>query len=205
MTYAIVAALLIIGVLVYEHFRGRLPDGWTAVTNGNDYGTKVEADGSFDFPIAPNSVHYVTKKCGDLSKAKGLRLRCRLDADPGVQFLLMQDGKAVPGSAAVQPILHFQRTGDDWSGRGKFEAYRWWATSKTPGPLRPGEFEVTAMFGEPWTGVATSHSFDHQQAFLDALKNAERVGFTLPGETGFGHGCCATGKARFTLISFEVI
>jgi hypothetical protein len=203
--YLAAVALLIVAALTYRHFRDRMPSGWTAITDGDDYGTKVEPDGSFDFPVAPNSVHYVTRACGDLSKAKGLRLRYRLEADPGVRFLLMQDGKPAPGTGGEDPVLYFQRKGDDWSGAGKFESYRWWATFNGINALAPGEFEIFAMFNERWTAVERSNAFDDPEDFKDALENADRVGFTFPGVTGFGHGCCATGKARFTLIGFEVI
>lgn len=203
------AIAICIAVAAFLLLRGKpVPSGWTAETDGKDYGTKVDATGSFDFPIAPDSVHYVTKECSGLS-GNGLRLTFTLTADPGVAFERMQlvDGveTVVAGSAAVCPVLYFQRKGDDWSGGGQYEAYRWWATAKPPVALAPGTFTVEALFTDRWTAVETSNSDDRRATFLAALAKAGRVGFTFPGVTGYGHGCCATGNAHFTLDSFDAI
>lgn len=182
---------------------------WTAETDGRDYGTKVDAaTGSFAFPIAPNSVHYLTKLCAGLANAKGLRLRYRIAADPAVEFQLMQQiggvEQPVPGSVGLAPVLYFQRRGDNWSGAGEFETYRWWATFNPPQPLGPGEFEIVAPFDQRWTAVESSNSIDHAEAFRAALADAARVGATFPGLTGEGHGCCASGPAIFTMLEFAI-
>jgi hypothetical protein len=208
----IIASLLAVAIaLAYFLTRSHrtVSDGWTAITNGKDYGAKVEASGSFDFPIAPSSVHYVTKQCASLANAKGLRLRFGIAANPGVEFKRMQlvNGVETPveGSQAVSPVPYFQRAHDDWSGAGKYEAFRWWATFTETVALAPGEYEFTAMFDQRWTAVMASNSIDQAGAFHDALANAGRVGFTFPGLTGYGHGATATGRARFDLIGFEIL
>jgi hypothetical protein len=196
------AVILVIGVAAFFYFRERnsLPSGWTAITDGNAYGASVDATGAFTFPQAPSSVHYVTKACGSLAGAKQITLRYRIDADPGVRF----DPASQPSAPSIGPTLYFQRAGDDWSGAGAFEAYRWWATFAAPEPIVPGEFTITAPFSSRWTAVETSNNQDNAAAFEAALANAARIGFTFGGGTGYGHGVYATGKASFTLLEFTV-
>jgi hypothetical protein len=188
-----------IAAWLWRRARGKLPAGWTAITDGKDYGARVEPDGSFDFPIAPDSVHYVTRSCAGLNPSGGIRMRYRIVADPGVEFVPVGG----PSAAAAGPALYFQRGGDDWSGRGKYERYRWWATFATPCPIVPGEFEIIARFDQRWTAVLSSNSDDFPEEFREALRHANRVGHTWGGWTGAGHGDQASGKARFELIAFE--
>jgi hypothetical protein len=176
-----------------------MPAGWTAITNGKDYGTKVESDGSFDFPVAPNSVHYVTGACDSLAGAKGLRLRYRIDADPGVKFLGAKDNQEI----TVGPFLHFQCGGITWTGEGEDETRRWWPDAAPT--LTPGEHEIEALFTDEWGAVETSTNRTHPDAFAAALKDAARVGLTWPNMEGKGHGLYATGNARFTLVDLSVL
>lgn len=101
-------------------------------------------------------------------------------------------------------MLYLQREGDDWSGIGKFETYRWWATFAAPTPITAGEHEVIAPLSARWEAVEGSNADDNVEAFRAALSQAARIGFTFGGGTGFGHGVYAEGKARFTLLSFEL-
>lgn len=207
MIAAIVVAGAAVALVAFVLLRHREPEGWTANTDGNDYGTKVDATGSFDFPLAPDSVHYVTKPCAGLS-GNGLRLTFKVTADPGAEFRAMELVNGVETATVVPascPVLYFQRKGDDWSGVGQYETYRWWATAKPLVPLAADTFTVEALFSDRWTAVESSNSEDKSATFRAALGNAGRVGFTFPGATGYGHGCCATGKAHFTLESFELI
>jgi hypothetical protein len=81
----------------------------------------------------------------------------------------------------------FQREGDDWSARGKFETYRWWASFATI-KLTPGSHVIEVPFDANWTAVLTSSAEGNPTAYADALRNAERVGFTIGDITGLGHG-----------------
>jgi hypothetical protein len=184
-------------VLIRKHKREAMPSGWTAITDGNDYGVKVEPDGSFTFPLFPSSIRYVTRGCAGLS-GKGIRLRYRIDADSGVKFLGAKDGMEV----SVGPFLHFQRKGDDWSGTGAMETFRWWLAAAPP--LTPGEHEIVGLFGDDRGAVERANNSDHAAEFSKALSEASRVGFTWPNAEGKGHGLYATGKSRFTLLEFAV-
>ena len=81
-------------------------------------------------------VHYVTLRYGSLAGKTRIVMRYRIEAGPGVQIF----PRNYPGSPAIL-TLYFQRSGDDWSGTGKYEAYRWWATFNSQSLLTPGDFE----------------------------------------------------------------
>ncbi len=100
--------------------------------------------------------------------------------------------------------LYFQRGGDNWSARGLFETYRWYATFATKSPIRPGEHVMVAPLSANWTAIQSSSARNNPAAFREALADADEVGFVLGGGDGFGHGVFATGPARLTVTDFRV-
>lgn len=152
-----------------------------------------------DLPRAPGSVHYVTFRHGPLTGKRRIVMRYRIEADPGVRILPI----TAPGSPSMI-TLYFQRAGDNWSGRRRFEAYRWYATFATQSPIRPGEHRIVAPLAANWTAVQTSSARTNPVAFADAIANADQVGFVLGGGDGYGHGVFATGRARLIVTEFRV-
>ncbi|MEA3065105.1 MAG: hypothetical protein QOJ27_1551 [Sphingomonadales bacterium] len=152
-----------------------------------------------DLPRAPGSVHYVTFRHGPLTGKRRMVMRYRVEADPGVRFLAASDGKS-----AAMITLYFQRAGDNWSGRGQFEAYRWYATFATQTPLTPGDHVMAASLDARWTAVETSNAQGDPAAFRAAIAAADQVGFVLGGGDGYGHGIFATGRARLIVTDFRV-
>lgn len=153
----------------------------------------------FDLPTTPGSVHYVTFRHGSLTGKSRIIMRYRIEAAPGVRI--------VPRTAPALPsvlTLYFQRAGDNWSGRGPFEAYRWYATFASHMPISPGEHHIVAPLNANWTAVQTSSARSNPTAFGDALANADEVGFVLGGGDGYGHGVYATGPARLIVTDFRV-
>jgi hypothetical protein len=152
-------------------------------------------------------VHYLTFRHGSLSGKSRIVLRYRLEMDEGVRLVPAKE----PATTHYQPMLtmYFQRRGDNWSGTGKFEAYRWWATFATvtpiPQALPTGEHELSVPLDGRWTAVQTSSATSNPQGFRAAIRDAERVGFTFGGGDGFGHGVYATGPARFVVTHFAVV
>jgi hypothetical protein len=100
--------------------------------------------------------------------------------------------------------LYFQRGGDNWSGRRRFETYRWYATFASQSPIRPGEHVMIAPLDGNWTAVETSSARTQPAAFRDAIADADQVGFVLGGGDGYGHGVFATGPARLIVTEFRV-
>ena len=152
-----------------------------------------------DLPRAPGSVHYVTFPHGSLAGKRRIVLRYRLEAAPGVRI----EASTAPGTPGmITP--YFQRRGDSWSGRGRFETYRWYATFATHTPIRRGEHEIVAPLDARWTAVERSTAHSAPRAFEDALAQADQVGFVLGGGDGYGHGVYATGRARLVITDFRV-
>jgi hypothetical protein len=126
-------------------------------------------------------------------------MRYRIEAAPGVRIL--------PVTAPQLPsiiTLYFQRGGDDWSGEGPFEAFRWYATFASQSPVTPGEHVLVAPLGGNWTAVERSSARTNPMAFRQALAGADQVGFVLGGGSGYGHGVFATGPARLVVTQFRV-
>jgi hypothetical protein len=152
-----------------------------------------------DLPQRPSGVHYVTFPHGSLEGKSRIVMRYRIETAPGVRI--------VPATAPHLPsilTLYFQRGGDNWSGRGRFEAYRWYATFASHSPLRPGEHVIAAPLTGNWTAVQSSSARSNPAAFRDAAANADQVGFVLGGGDGYGHGVYATGPARLIVTDFRV-
>ncbi|HEX8642772.1 MAG TPA: hypothetical protein VF702_02535 [Allosphingosinicella sp.] len=152
-----------------------------------------------DLPRAPGSVHYVTFRHGSLAGKRRIVMRGRIEADAGVRIL--------PSTNPQLPsmmTLYFQRSGDNWRGRGRYETYRWYATFATRSPVAPGTFEIVAPLDGAWTAVGASSARSNPAAFRDALTHADQVGFVLGGGDGYGHGVFATGRARLIVTDFRV-
>lgn len=162
-----------------------------------------EAQGwSFDFPQQPGSVHYVTTQTGSLTGKKLIRLKFRIEGPPESQIW----GASCPAGSPSYLTLYFQRDGDDWSGKDRYEAFRWWATFAKVGPLvvGTGDQEAVAPLDGDWTAVETSHRATNEAGFLAAEADAKRIGFTFSNCTGFGHGAYAIGPAKFIVTGFSI-
>lgn len=152
-----------------------------------------------DLPRAPGSVHYVTFPHGSLQGKSRIVMRYRVEAEPGVQI--------IPTTSPASPsiiTLYFQRAGDNWTGRRRFETYRWYATFASHSPIKPGEYEMVAPLNGLWTAVGPSSAKTDPRGFQEAVADAGEVGFVLGGGDGYGHGVSATGRARLIVTAFRV-
>jgi hypothetical protein len=152
-----------------------------------------------DLPRAPGSVHYVTFRHGPLAGKRRIVMRYRIETAAGARILAASDGRS--GSMLT---LYFQRRGDNWSGRGRFEAYRWYATFATRTPVTAGDYQMVAPLDGLWTAVETSSARTDPVAFREAIADADQVGLVLGGGDGYGHGVFATGPARLIVTEFRV-
>ena len=205
------ACLALCGGAVPGHPPGtpRNPNGWTIgpIIQGRNYSVGMplhpapSASGGWqiDLPRAPGSVHYVTFRHGSLAGKREIVMRYRVEAAPGVRIVPTTD-PALPSIIT----LYFQRRGDNWSGRGRFETYRWYATFASKMPIAPGDHVITAPLDGAWTAVRTSTARTAPAAFRAAIADADQVGFVLGGGDGYGHGVHATGRARLVVKEFRV-
>ena len=152
-----------------------------------------------DLPGPGGSVNYVTFRHGSLAGKSRIVMRYRVEAAPAVQIV----PRTAPGSPSII-TLYFQRRGDNWTGRGPFEAYRWYATFASHSPISPGTYQIIAPLSGQWTAVRRSSAYSNPIAFGQALANADQVGFVLGGGDGYGHGVFATGPARLIVTDFRV-
>ena len=157
---------------------------------------------AFDFPVGCDSghVHYVTYNPGSLTGARRLVVRYRVEARPGTRFI----PEGMPQLPATVSFV-IQRRGDNWSARGDYEYYRWYAPMHSVREIGRGEHEVTIRLDDPmWGSVMGMSAADHPEKFEDALANAARIGLVFGSRSGRGHGVCATDPARFTLLRFSI-
>ena len=152
-----------------------------------------------DLPGPGGSVNYVTFHHGSLAGAHRIVMRYRVEVAPGARIVPRTD----PNAPSII-TLYFQRRADNWTGRGPFESFRWYATFAKQMPISPGSHEIVAPLSANWTAVMTSSARTNPYGFRDALANADQVGFVLGGGDGFGHGVFATGPARITVTDFRV-
>ena len=145
-------------------------------------------------------VKYVTCPYGSLAGKKLLRLKYRVTADAAARIV----AATAEGGPSIL-TMYFQRSGDDWSGGGAFDGYRWWHKPSQVMPIVPGDYEIVAPLDAGWTGVERYTQAAQPQAFADALNDAAVVGFTFGGGSGLGHGVYADGgEAMFVVLSFSV-
>jgi hypothetical protein len=180
------------------------PEKWTIgpIIRGRNYSPGMPLHPSsgpdgfrIELPHAPASVHYVTFKHGPLTGKSRIAMRYRLEVDPGVRIVPTTDPK-LPSAIT----LYFQRSGDKWSGRGKYETYRWFATFATHWDLRAGEHVMVAPLDAAWSAIQTSTAASAPEALREAIANADQVGFVMGGGDGYGHGVHLEGAGRARLI-----
>lgn len=152
-----------------------------------------------DIPKAPASVHYVTFRHGSLAGKSRIVMRYRVLTAPGARIV----PTTVPSSPSII-TLYFQRRGDNWSGKGRFETYRWYATFASQSPITAGEHQIVAPLNGNWTAIQSSTARTSPAAFRQAIAEADQVGFVLGGGDGYGHGVHATGRARLIVTDFRV-
>ena len=161
----------------------------------------------FDFPSAPGSVHYVTAAVNMIaSKSVSASIEVATTGTPTFEYALEVNNTCV-NPAHVRFLL--QEKGDDLSGAGGKQFYRWWSI-KAVYELAPGSTTLTAqvsdlsqwlsVFGERADGSAAAMA-----GFKQAMNNLGAVGFSFGGGCFYGHGVRASGgAARFAVTSFEV-
>jgi hypothetical protein len=165
---------------------------------------QTEGGWAFNFPNstkADGHVHYVTFDPGSLRNASLIRVRYRVDARQGTRFVPQEDSHR-PGTVS----LFFQRRGDNWSARGRYALYRWYAPAHTVQEIAPGIHEMTVRLDDPAWGsvVGGIKAGDRPRAFERSLANASRVGLVFGSTAARGHGVYATAPARFELLDFEI-
>lgn len=153
-----------------------------------------------DFPVAgAGEVDALTTSVGPLAGARQITLRYRVDAPQGARFVAVE----MPNEPATVS-LYFQRAGDNWSGRGRYESHRWYSPARAVVPLTPGNHTVTVRLDETWTNVQGRPNHEAASGFSGALENTARLGLAFGSPSRRSHGVYATKPARFTLLGLDI-
>lgn len=157
----------------------------------------------FDFPYPNRSaghVHYVSFAPESLVGKSKLIMRYRVTGARGVRFV-PQEHQDLPGTVS----LYFQRGGDSWSARGRYEFYRWYAPANTIQRIAPGVHQMTVDLNDPaWISVMGRTTDVNPAAFADAKRNASKIGLNFGSTSARGHGVFSTAPARFELFDFRI-
>ena len=153
----------------------------------------------FEFPRNGGEVDALVTAIRPLSGAREVSLRFRIDAAPNTRFIAAE----TPEQTATVSV-YFQQAGDNWSGRGRYGSYRWYAPTQAVVPLTPGVHTINVRLDEPWTNVNGVANSRDPEGFAAALANSARFGVAFGTSGRRSHGVYATGPARFTLLSFDI-
>jgi hypothetical protein len=153
-----------------------------------------------DFPAAgAGELDALTTAVGPLAGARTITLRYRVDAAPRTRFVAVE----TPNEPATVS-LYFQQGGDNWSARGRFASYRWYAPARAVIALTPGLHTVTVQLNETWTNVNGQPNHAVPDGFAAALRNTARLGLAFGSSSLRSHGVYATGPARLTLLGLDI-
>ncbi|ALH78825.1 hypothetical protein [Sphingopyxis macrogoltabida] len=158
----------------------------------------------FDFPVgdspAAGHVHYVTYRPAPIAPGSRIIVRYRVDARAGTRFV-PQERPDLPATVS----LYFQRRGDNWTARGRYERFRWYAPAATVRKIARGEHEMIVRLDDPnWISVNSRSAKSDSGALEAALADIDRIGLVFGSSAARGHGVYATAPARFTLLSFRI-
>lgn len=160
----------------------------------------------FAFP-ARDGVHYLTTKHGPTSASQSITASITVETTGNPFF----EYHTEPGNTCDAPAtvrLYLQRRGDNMSGDGAYQYYRWWSTAGAS-VLGPGALTITGDLTDPtqWSSVNGERGDTNEPMFRAALADISTVGFTFGGGCFFGHGVYVTpdsGHAVFTATEFVV-
>lgn len=172
--------------------------GWTIqYSPGMPTQMTKASDGSYfvDLPTQ-DGLHYVVEKAPRLQLGQLVTL----------SFNVSGTGTIVPVQGTTAKVsLYMQRAGDNMSGTGAYQQYRYWHNYAL---LGNGDGTLSAtLTPDQWGDVFGARGTEHQQGFQACVANAAVIGFTFgdPGAGATGHGVYVKGgSARFTLKSFTI-
>lgn len=183
-------------------------DAWTFRYSPNmpAHPTGTAGGWRFAFPER-NGVQYLTTSQRPASASESITATIAVETtgDPFFEY------RTEPSNTCDAPAtvrLFFQRRGDDMSGEGALEFYRWWS-NPVAYRLGSGSVALVGDLADPsqWTSVMGRRGTENEAAFRAALADLGSVGFTFGGGCFFGHGVYVapgTGQAVFTATEFTV-
>ncbi len=197
----IIIALILAGAAVgayFVFFRKKEASGTSVGTPSGDYWTGQYGNVTPDPATAAftfGEPHYIVRAAPALAVGKTISMRFRIDGN----------AELVPTDSAppARVRLYIQRAGDNLSGAGPYQQYRYW--SHDVAITAAAEYSLSATITpEAWTDVFGAQGSQFPDGFAAALANAALVGFTFGGSFA-GHGVTAkNGTANFTLLDWSI-
>lgn len=184
-----------------SHWNFRYSPGMPSTPSASDNGWQ------FAFPTS-NGVGYLTTSQRPPTASRSISASISMETTGSPFFEYRTEASnTCDRPAAVR--LFFQRRGDNLSGQGAYEFYRWWS-NPIAYQLGAGAVTLTGDLTNPsqWTSVmGKDGSGDNEAAFRAALGDLDDVGFTFGGGCFFGHGVYVTpgtGQAIFKATQYVV-
>ncbi len=161
------------------------------------------AGGGFQFPMPnlPASVHYLVAAIN--RPVQAMRMDIEFVCSPDAVFTARIPGGSSVDEGVPGPRFYFQRRGDDLSGAGEYQQFRWWCNASKI-EAKPGRFQVSAAIDPAqWSDVYGKPGTDAPNLFNLAVANCAVVGMTFGGNMA-GHGVALTaGSAVCTVHEFN--
>jgi hypothetical protein len=184
------------------------PAKWAALYSQGATPAVVAAPGGgwyFDFPAkGAGDVHYVVSAINlNISALKSVTVSGTITSSGNPAYFPTDPAEGPPCKASVM----LQQLGDNLSGVGNYQYYRWF--SHITIPLVDGPFRVTIPLTiDQWGPVGGPNNppptNTPAQGFAGALANLRNIGVTFGGQFFAGHGVSITqGSARFTCTAFN--
>lgn len=156
---------------------------------------------TFAFPVKPGKVSSITSSWPTpIARRSKVQLRYKIRGRATFYSYDESDGLA-PNFRVM-----LQRKGDDWSGIGGMEHYRWWSNPYCGVLERTGEYEIIVpVVPRTWSNVNGNTGTQFPNEFLAACSNIDNWQLVFGGGNSFSHGVAVTsGKARFDLLVFSI-
>lgn len=152
------------------------------------------------------ALHYVMVPVSSpLTGAKGLRMTGQvvLSGDPTFGWRTEPSNQ---GTSPASVRLWFQRKGDNLSGSGAYQYYRWWSNPAAVQLQPGGALDLTVNLDPAlWSSVLGRFGTASPADFAKALAKVGNVGMTFGGGSFFGHGVYIDkGSAAFNCQGFTV-
>ncbi|WP_437991862.1 hypothetical protein [Sorangium sp. So ce145] len=182
-------------------YYGNMPNSPKALASGVGW--------YFDFPRDVDGPHYLYTTHAKPITANNLTMTLQVVITSGSPTF-------DPADTTVRPYI--QREGDNWTGTGEYQFYRWWSNpiafrlewwSNSDPQLRIGITNlIVPLKPDHWSSVLGRRGDEDASTlagFQSALKNVQKVGMTFGGGGSFGHGVTVSGgTVRFILTDYSV-
>ena len=156
--------------------------------------TQVGTGWLFNFPSV-NGVHYLVQGGNGRIVGSGMSANVSITKTDGALFMEAQPcGDYNPMNAKFR--FYFQRRGDDVSGQGVYEYYRWFTSEGYS--LASGDGTFTVPFDPAkWVSVFGKTGDTNPSGFASAMADVQAIGITFGGCFA-GHGVFVSeGQAIF--------